>query len=721
LKIKDLFEKNDDGKLILPNFQREYEWPKDKQKSLLSSFLTQLPVGSLLILEGKKEDFSAKKLCFPYPLKNGERKDDCLYLLDGQQRVSSLKSIFSDFFSDKESWVETWESMYSDLRNRWFIRAIPVGEDEEDIFGWRNLQFNDIKEFEPGEILDYIENKRIYKTKNQDWFNPGYVCNDENGKALKKNRLKIDIAKKAAEDGLVPLYSIYDRYNSNDLLLHELVIEQLKNNRIDQLKADVRDGKIDLEEILEPVDPFISEYIDDEEKIRDVWSRLGAKWAEQFKKFLNELLDQTIPIIQLPSNEIRRAISIFENINEGGTQLNTFDLVVAKAARAGTSDADSLSQKIKKELKKSIKIPNALVNRSMGVNINTWTPDSLKLVVDNKLINPVKDKFLNLLSVFCHVNYGDVEGIKVEHIKRNKILSLNHEQINSETSVTLKALTRAFAFLQFRLGITDFNKLSYELTILPIAYSLRDDKVWNSDSHLSKIEYWYWASVFGGAYRENQNQQSIKDLRNLYRWIKEGENKFKYLFEKVLDEPGYSNLEILLLKDDNHVLKTSVTNSMLQYVLSKQPRDFLTSDTGDIRLNTWDIANKKEILINGRKVDLNIEDHHIIPLAHATDLDQSTRELRAEKDHILNSPLNRTYISASSNQRIKEWAPERYFKYVNELSQWGHCIPRELLIPYSQSSYSYPNKEVYYEDLLTKRYYELKKEIKSELEQLQSI
>jgi hypothetical protein len=721
LRISELFSKNDEGKLILPNFQREYEWPKDKQKSLLSSFLTELPVGSLLILEGKKEHFAAKKLCFPYSLKNSERKEDCLYLLDGQQRVSSLKSIFSDYFSNKETWKSTWETMYSDLRNRWFIRAIPNGEDEEDIFGWRNLKFNKIKDFEPGEIIDFIENKKIYKTKDQDWFNPGYNIKDTNGDLLKENRLKIAIAKKAAEEGLVPLYSIYQPNNSEDLLLHELVIEQLKNNRIDQLKADVKDGNVELVEILESIDPLISDYLDDEDKIRDAWSRLGAKWSEQFKKFLNELLDQTLPIIQLPSNEIRRAISIFENINEGGTQLNTFDLIVAKAARAGTSEEGSLSQKLIMEIEKPFSIPESLLSRSIGIDIREWKPNNIQLVVDNKIVNPVKDKFLNLLSIFSHVIYGEVDSIKVDHIKRNKILNLNYEQINNNTPTTLKALLRAFAFLQFRLGITEFNKLSFELMIIPIAYVLKSDEVWNSSSKLAKIEYWYWASVFGGSYRDNQSQQCIKDLKNLYSWVNNGKNKFNYLSDKVLEEPGYSDLNVLLMRDENYDLKSTVHNVILQYVLSKQPKDFLPTDVGEIRLNSWEIAVNKKILINGEQKELKIEDHHIIPLADSTDIDQSTKELRTKekKKHVLNSPLNRTYISSIANQRIRDRAPDRYLKFVSESSQWGHCIPRELLISFGESSYS--DKNDYYVELLSKRYHELKREIKRELEELENI
>lgn len=121
--LKDFFENNQKGKLVLPNFQREFIWDSEKQRRLLSSFICQLPIGSLLILEGKKEDFASRRLCFigdPPVL-----SDECSYLLDGQQRLSSLSSFFSNLFGEIDEYEQVHEKLYSALRNRWFIRLEP--------------------------------------------------------------------------------------------------------------------------------------------------------------------------------------------------------------------------------------------------------------------------------------------------------------------------------------------------------------------------------------------------------------------------------------------------------------------------------------------------------------------------------------------------------------------------------------------------------------------
>ncbi|WP_336784694.1 DUF262 domain-containing protein [Paenibacillus sp. MMO-177] len=708
MKLRDLFEKNDDGKLVLPDFQRDFEWAREKQKSLLSSFVTQLPIGSLLILEGKKEDFAAKKLCFPTALNYEGRNNECLYLLDGQQRISSLKTIFSDYYKDKKTWLDTWEKMYSDLNNRWFIRVEPKNN-ETDIFGWKKLRFNGFK-FEPVEVIEFLECKRIYKTKTNEWFNPGYSPKDHDNNTLKGNRLKVDIAKRAAEASLIPLYSVFNKNNDEEKPLHEYVIEQIKNKRIEELKAAVIDGELEITDLLESVDPMISDYLSNEDKVRDAWSTLGAKWTEKVSKYLNELMDQEIPIIQLPSDEISRAISIFENINEGGTDLNTFDLIVAKAARSGYSEEGSLSQRIIKILENEINLNESLCNDILGDKPCKFKAINMKTIVDNKISKSFKEMYLNLLSILSHFEYGMVDGLKVDYIKRNKILSLQYEQINENTPTVLKALIRALAFLNTRLGITEINKLSYELMILPIAYLLVDDDIWQCKNKLSRIEYWYWASLFGGAYREAQNSQSIKDIKNLYLWVKkDGENNFKYLYNKVLNEEGYSNKDILLHKDENNEVRASVSLGMLQYILSNQPKDFLPVIEEELRLNAWDISTGKLVRRNDESIQLELHDHHIIPLGDASNIEESTKKIRSDRRHLLNSPLNRTFISSVSNLKIRDKSPDRYLQYIKESSRWGHCLPEDQTFNISNN----------YEEFLEHRYSELKKQIKMELEKLE--
>ena len=123
-------------------------------------------------------------------------------------------------------------------------------------------------------------------------------------------------------------------------------------------------------------------------------------------------------------------------------------------------------------------------------------------------------------------------------------------------------------------------------------------------------------------------------------------------------------MNTLLLKDEDHPVTSAMRNAILQYVLSKQPKDFLPLH--EVRLNTWDIANKKYFEYKGKPQPLEIQDHHIYPLGSATTIGESSRTIRSDKKHILNSPLNRTYISSLANKLIRDKSPEEYLKYISK-------------------------------------------------------
>jgi hypothetical protein len=151
----------------------------------------------------------------------------------------------------------------------------------------------------------------------------------------------------------------------------------------------------------------------------------------------------------------------------------------------------------------------------------------------------------------------------------------------------------------------------------------------------------------------------------------------------------------------------------MEYVLSTQPHDFYPNKT--ILLNAWDIAKQEEIIFSSNvKRNLKIEDHHIYPLGAVLNIGQSTREIRNKKKHILNSPLNRTYITEYSNSQIRDKNPEQYFQYLSDVTSWGHSI--------GNTNWRQGESETiedFQKRLLTNRYEKLLESIKTELSQLE--
>ncbi|MCV9885120.1 DUF262 domain-containing protein [Metabacillus halosaccharovorans] len=719
--IKDCFDLNEENKLVLPDFQRNYVWDYDKQRSLLASIFTSLPMGGVLILKGELKEFAAKELCFlkELDISEEERSKECFFLLDGQQRLSTIKSAFSDFFYDRNNWRDVWDNLYPKLKTRWFFRIKPrIGED--DIFGWDKLTFEGLHTLEPDQVVEFIEVKNILKTKDLDkWFHPGYTPKDENGNNLVGNKLKTHIAKRAAGDYLVPIYSVYQSPSREKERkpLHESVLQKLANERVEELQAEVADGKKNIVDLLSEVEPDIGEYYEnnDEHEIRNAWSMLAAKWSEKVNKFLVELIDQDIPTIELPSDQISRAIAIFESINSNPTALDNFDIIVAKAAR--NDEGGSLSLKIHNELKEEIDLSDALLHYIIGEKPSSWSPQIMGTLDNNEISKTVKKQFLNLLSIFSHYTYGNDQSLKIDHIKKKKHLALNHLQIKEYTNLTLEALIRTFAFLQFRCGVIKLSSLPYELMILPIANILKEDPFWNDKLTLDKIEYWYWISIFSGRYRERQNEQCIKDIIDLHDWVNNGENRFKSWYNSILNEAGYSSKDVLMLRDQNHEIPSAIRTSLLQYTISKQPYDFLPNGSM-LYLNSWDIALEKEIEISGNNFNLKVQDHHICPLHEVTKIGESTAKLRNQK-HILNSPLNRTYISSYANSKISSKSTSEYLTYVSNSSVRNHFLPTPFEERYKKKSEE--STVDYYNRICSERYTKIVDAIKDELDKLNPI
>lgn len=709
LKIKDLINKSESKELLLPNFQREYVWERaSNQKELLASILYDIPIGNLLILNGESGFFATKELCVRQQFSD-ENRDSTLYLLDGQQRTSTIKSIFYDFFENPETWKESFNNLYPKLRTRWFLRVRPKDE-EPDIFGWKTLKFNEIlglNHYSPNEIADFVEYEVLNINQSEKWYHPEYqkdkwyVNNEVNA-----NTRKNIVSKEAAAEGLVPLYTIIRIEEKASSTLHYKSLKKIAQDRVAELKALVEDHKLDINSILDDYD---------EENSDEAWNGLSNDWVNDIMGFLSNISEKEIPIIQLVKDEMSRAIYTFERVNKGGTALSTYDLIVAKAAY--NKDLDKLTDRIINIIKKKITIPNAIINGLKEVNIGyEWEGKNMELLKESELTPFMKNQYLNLLSVFSYFQYEtQVNNISLEYIKKDKQLNIQSEKINANTEITVKSLLRACAFLQFRCGIVKATDLGYQLMILPIAYVLRNDEFWNDNKAINKIEYWYWSSLFAGSYRSTPNQQCIDDIRKLLSFIKNNSDEFSDRGNRVLNVEDYSSYDTLVFRGQNKKVPSAVHYGILQYVLSKQPRDFVDDK---IYLNPWEIAEEKEYksIVKNKVVKLSVQDHHICPLSGATKLGQSSKTIRNNSECILNSPLNRTYISANANSIISDKKAEEYFKDVSNLAKYGHCIPSPIEQKYKKKDNE--SNDEYYERVVKQRYDEILRDLQQELDSL---
>ena len=698
ISLIELLKKGDNSELVLPNFQRDYVWKLEQQKLLIASFLVNLPIGTFLILDGQKNDFISKPLCFK---KEATPLDNCLFLLDGQQRLSTIKSAFSDLLNFND-WENNFDDLFYLLRNKWYLDLNE--ENCQECLGFNKLNFKCdvligntnnqvpiLSTKEPNEILDSIKVAQIFKTKKDTKFHPGRTFKpNTSGNFDKKNEL----ANLFSSDLHIPLFDIL----SDDKILIKNTLKYIANTKIETLKNEVLEDASNRYQksciYLQHLDNNIqNKYLNNNiPDINSIWDRLKENWIEDILEYFKDIFKSELMVPYIKTNELSRATSVFEFMNKGGTPLDTFDIMVAKFAHVGATF--TLYDKLEEILTREFDIPISINETDAPIK---YSCETFGVFSNSSLSKQVKELFLNFVSINTITS---IDNIDLSNIKKDKILALNQSQIDFSLPEAGKALQRSLAFLQFRCGIHNYNLLSYNLMLLPIGMLLKDDIIWNDRSKVDKIEYWYWTSLFSGRYREKQNQRSIHDIKDLHSWITNNQPSNDILDRKmkIFSDTNYSDEKTLLLQNEDKSVPTAIYNGILQYVLSGKPNDFTVNVS---RLIPWEIS------ING----ITLQDHHIIPLGSVTTINESSKELRSNKNNVLNSPLNRTYITQKSNQQISSLSLNRYLPLLNQSIGYSQFIPgRNYTI--------IPNDRAFYETFIKERFELIKRSMLIELDRL---
>jgi len=91
-KYEALFVEIDAGQIKLPRFQREFVWDKEQSAKLIDSILKGFPIGTFIFWKTKEELRSYKEVG-NHKLPETPKGDYAQYILDGQQRITSLYAI----------------------------------------------------------------------------------------------------------------------------------------------------------------------------------------------------------------------------------------------------------------------------------------------------------------------------------------------------------------------------------------------------------------------------------------------------------------------------------------------------------------------------------------------------------------------------------------------------------------------------------------------------
>lgn len=114
LTIREIIEQVSRGQIRIPTFQRGFVWGAERVAFLMDSIYKKYPIGSLLIWR-TRERLKTERELGPYDLPDPVENYPIDYVLDGQQRITSIFGVFQTDIQPTPDKSDTWTQIYFDL------------------------------------------------------------------------------------------------------------------------------------------------------------------------------------------------------------------------------------------------------------------------------------------------------------------------------------------------------------------------------------------------------------------------------------------------------------------------------------------------------------------------------------------------------------------------------------------------------------------------------
>lgn len=717
VNLNEIMKGIENDTIVLPDFQRGFTWrDKNKQKALIASVLTKLPIGTVLFLDVGAEDYGYKKI--GRDERNiisleGDRKIKAL--LDGQQRITTLIAFFSTKLQEKKDLISPT------LNRRYFLNLpslLSVIEDGiEDIFGGSILKFpislenGNYPKISSEDIrsqISFVEDKKDFLYENVKNMDTTELCdfcrtlsNSEKGNTylIPLYYLLESIQSKKKEDGS-------EEYSDEYVILQqaiEIIGEEYKNSLIAWFQNDknsleqkkewldkmglIEKDKLEIINFLEK-----REIKDLKEYLEKLLYKRKCEWTQKFLDYLrNCIRDIKLYEIKVEANDKDRAVDIYENLNLGGKALSVFDLILAKSSKnTNEKEEGNLMTQIVNYIEKDSREDykdfiqkcgtnqkNSYKNRIENKNIEYSASNCLKCWNEKKqeLASGYIKALMNILGI---INYFSKEGeldlenqelikeVNPKIVKKEYLLNIDSSKINSYIRRACKGLDRACAFLQIRCGIRRVGEIHYNLMWSILGTVFLKKEWFQEETVLNYMEAWYWGAILSGEFKIEQNRAFIKNLQKVLmevNTLQTNEPKKEFvisLCEGVLKDKKFADKDILLMRNPSVYPEKVISNTICQYYLSNTYKDILK------KIPNQDGYKPEEL--EALNTDIKLEKHHVMPIgsleAKYKNMNKN-EDKRKEGNNPYNSPLNFLYISEKANQLISNSRLREYIEYCD--------------------------------------------------------
>ena len=548
VSLNTLIARLREGRFVIPDFQREFEWQPWDINDLMRSIFLDYYIGSLLLWSGKEENFAALS-CEPiYGYEDSGRSE--YIVLDGQQRLTAM---YYAFLTPDKRLPNRANKYYYFIRvNRFMAEEYDKTFEYDWSKRWIQLIANREQQY-----AEHIFPLAVVGATG--WELPNWVQGYE--------QYWRDAAAEAKQIG--------------DDIQYQQATQHTEN-------------------------------------------------ASAFGEYIKTLTEQyQISYIELDRQlEIDKVCDIFTQINSKGIQLDTFDLI------------------------------NALL-KPKGVQLkHMWRRASsrLEFVSSNKMNVYILQVMSILKQGYCSPKYlyyllpGQEKTVRDPDGTRHKeILVSTTKEFEQLWDNAVDAIEGAIQLIRHpqEFGAISSNYLPYT-SIIPVFSAIQAHvKGLPANRRLkakSRVQQWYWASVFQNRYSGSVESTAARDFLDLKAWMNDDESEPTLIKEF---EMQFRNLDLR-----REVKRgTSVYNGIFNLLIIRGARDWVSG-------------------IVPQHSDL--DDHHIIPASKAKHEDFATVVTS------VHSILNRTPLSAETNRQvIRDRLPNEYLPELIEQS--GENTVRSML------------------------------------------
>jgi hypothetical protein len=383
-------------------------------------------------------------------------------------------------------------------------------------------------------------------------------------------------------DGLVPLYDLTDR--DDEIAAGALPLGALfdSNGYLADWKKRYLVGLSNNE---------MTTYLE----LDDKWDRLVRPWLHRIKTY-------RFPVVELDHRMPLGAIChIFEKVNSTGVSLDVFDLCTAILWAQGFA--------LNEEWAKTKNTLGPIL--SMQPLSGTYFLQGLALLhsLDRKRANPGQS-----IAVNC---------------RRQDLMALRRSTVEEWWPVLVEGYKQAANFMDGE-GILSGRILPYSTLVVPLSAILADLKYRRGDVFLgvakSKIQRWYWCSVFSQRYSSQVETASARDYEQVINWVEGGEQP------DAVRTFGFRSDALQEIRS----IRNAVYKGVLALLARNGAKDF--GGGGKLHVNLF--------------YDSRQDHHHIFPVAALRRL--GINDPRAD------TIVNKTLISAAVNRSIGGKLPAEY-------------------------------------------------------------